>query len=162
MFSALRQGSSVYILEKGSKVELKIGQVVSVTSPTTPYPYLTTSSTVDIVIKVDDQTQDFKQLPSQLSVATYNNGNTVISESRDLMCQEVETMIRNSRQVLDSIPYHEDLVKTGEEMLKQLSPQYAKQKDQEDKINNLETKVGGIESKIDSIYNILSNSLKDK
>lgn len=161
MFSALRQGSQVYILEKGSPAELKIGQVITATSPTSSFPYMQNASTIDIVVKVDDSTREFKQLPSQLSVANYNNGNTIISESRDLMCQEVETMIRNSKQILDSVPYHEEVIKSGEIMLKDLSPQYAKQKDQEDKINNLETKVGGIESKLDSIYTILTKSLKE-
>ena len=160
MFSALRQGSQVYILEKGSPAVLKIGQVVTSTSPVTTYPYLQ-QNTVDIVVKVDDSTQEFKQLPSQLSIANYNNGNTIVSESRDLMCQEVETMIRNSKQIIDSVPYHEEIIKSGESMLKDLSPQYAKQKDQEDKINNLETKVGGIEDKIDSIYSLLTKSLKE-
>lgn len=155
MFSALRQGSTVYILDKANKPVLKIGQVISVTSPNT-YSYLT-NYTVDINVRVDDETMEFKQLPSALNVATY--GSTFISESKDQMCQEVENMIRNSKQILDSIPHHEAVITEGEEILKQLSPQFAKQKDQEDKINNLETKVGSMESKLDNITSMLTKAL---
>lgn len=156
MFSALRSGSTVYILDKGEKPVLKIGQVISATSPNM-YSYLNTSS-IDINVKVNEDTLEFKQLPSQLNIATY--GNTLISESKEQMCQEVENMIRNSKQIIDSIPHHEAVITEGEEILKQLSPQFAKQKDQEDKINNLETKVGSMESKLDNITTMLSKALK--
>ena len=69
-------------------------------------------------------------------------------------------MIRESKQILDSIPHHEAVVIEGEEILKKLNPQFAKQKDQEDKINNLETKVGSMESKLDDISSMLKQALK--
>lgn len=155
MFSSLRQGSTVYILDKGEKPSFKIGQVISTTSPTT-YNYLS-NGTVDINVKVDSDTLEFKQLPSQLNIANY--GNTVISDNRDQLGMEVENMIRESKQILDSIPHHEVVITEGEEILKQLNPQFAKQKDQEDKINNLETKVGSMESKLDNIASMLTKAL---
>lgn len=155
MFSALRQGSTVYILEKGEKPILKIGQVVSATSPTN-YNYLN-AGTVDINVKYKDESLEFKQLPTQLNIATY--GNTIVSESREQLSQEVENMIRESKQIIDSIPHHEVVITEGEEILKQLNPQFAKQKDQEDKINNLETKVGSMESKLDNIASMLTKAL---
>ena len=155
MFSALRSGSTVYVLEKGDTPILKVGQVISATSPTT-YNYLSTG-TIDINVRFGDETAEFKQLPAALSIANY--GSTVISESKDQMCQEVENMIRESKQILDSIPHHEVVIAEGEEILKQLSPQFAQQKDQEDKINSLETKVGSMESKIDNIASILTKVL---
>lgn len=155
MFSALRQGSTVYILDKGDKPILKIGHVISATSPNT-YNYLS-NGTMDISVKTNDDTLEFKQLPSQLNIATY--GNTLVSESREQMCQEVENMIRNSREIIDSISHHEAVITEGEEILKQLSPQFAKQKNQEDQINNLETKVGSMESKLDDIASMLTKAL---
>lgn len=161
MFSALRQGSSLYILNKsGSIPELKIGQIISATSPiSNNYNLYLGNNTVDVQVKVNGETLEFKQLPSALSIATYDNGNTIVSESREIMCQEVENMLKTSRDILNSVPYHENVVDVGEDMLKQLSPQFAKQKDQEDKINNLESKVGGIEDKLDSITAMLSKAL---
>ena len=44
-------------------------------------------------------------------------------------------------------------------MLRQLSPQFAQQKDQEEKISNLESKVGSMESKLDNITDLLTKAL---
>lgn len=156
MFSTLRQGSTLYILEKGNVPVLKIGQCVNTQNNFSTY---LTNNTIDITVKVDDDTIDFKQLPSQLNTAIYNC-NTVISDSREAICQEVENMIRSSKQILDSVPMHEQTVEEGEKMLKQLNPQFAQQKEQEEKISNLEFKVGSMESKLDNITDLLTKALK--
>ena len=156
MFQALRQGNQVYILYKSDSPVLKIGIVQSVSAPLS---YYGGASTVDINVKVDNDNLDFKHLPATLSIANYNNSDIVISESKETMVSEVEGMIRVSKDVLNHIPYHEKVIIEGEQMLRQLNTQYAKQKDQEEKINNLETKIGGIESKLDNISELLTKSL---
>lgn len=156
MFSALRQGSILYILDK-SVPSLKIGQVVSVSSPINQFgTYGMTQSTVDITVKVEDKNQEFKQVPSNLITAAF--GNVLIGESREAITQEVESMIKLSQQVLDSIDMHKHQLESCESILKELNPQFAQQKDQEEKIINLENKLGGIESKLDSICNMLQNN----
>ncbi len=70
-------------------------------------------------------------------------------------------MLKNSKEALNSIPYHKEVLEKGEELLKELNPEFAKQKAQEEKISNLETKVGGIESKLDNIANLLTKALND-
>lgn len=165
MFSALRQGSLFYVLEKGDSPKLKVGYVVSVSTPQPKYSTNYTQpfsmeSTVDITVKVGDENQEFKQVPGSLSIANFGISNIVISESKDEMNKEVDAMLRSSKQIIDSIPYHESVVKSCEEILKELNPQFAKQKDQEDKINNLETKVGGMETTLDEIRQMLSKALK--
>lgn len=155
MFSLLRQGNSIYILDKTDVPTLKIGQIVNVSS----INYLSyNQNTIDIQVKVDGEVLEFKQLPSMLSVANYNN--TIISETKEQMSQEVENMIKTSKQIIENIPYHEKVIESGENILKQLNPQFAQQKDQENKINNLESKVVGIESKLDSITDLLTKALK--
>ena len=48
---------------------------------------------------------DFKQLPSGLSIANFGNG-VVVSESREAMNAEVESMCMTSKKVLDSAASH--------------------------------------------------------
>lgn len=67
--------------------------------------------------------------------------------------------MKNSSELIKSVPYHEKIVTAGEDMLKILSPQFAQQKDQQEKINNLESKVGNMESKLDSIATMLTKAL---
>ena len=91
-------------------------------------------------------------------IVSYNN--TIISDTRELISQEVENLIKSSKQIIDNIPMHKSIVEKGEIILTQLNPQFAQQKEQEQKISNLETKVGSMESKLDDIATMLTKVLQ--
>ncbi len=154
MFSALRQGSVVYILEKGENPVLKVGQVVSITQPNYSNNFLMNGSTIDINVKVNDQNMDFKNVPSSQSVANYNN--VIITETKELMSNEVDNMLQNSKSIVDSVTYHNNIITSCENILKDLNPRFAKEKERDEDINNLKDKMEGIESKMDKILTILS------
>lgn len=153
MFSALRQGSVVYILEKGENPVLKVGQVVSITQPNYSNNFLMNGSTIDINIKVNNQNMDFKNVPSSQSVANYNNA--IITETKELMSNEVDNMLQSSRSIVDSVAYHNNIITSCESILKELNPRFAKEKERDEDINNLKDKMGGIESKMDKILVLL-------
>lgn len=153
MFSALRQGSVVYILEKGENPVLKVGQVVSITQPNYSSNFLMNGSTIDINVKVNNQNMDFKNVPSSQSVANYNNA--VITETKELMSNEVDNMLQSSRSIVDSVTYHNNIITSCENILKELNPRFAKEKERDEDINNLKDKMGGIESKMDKILVLL-------
>lgn len=153
MFSALRQGSVVYILEKGENPVLKAGQVVSITQPNYSSNFLMNGSTIDINVKVNNQNMDFKNVPSSQSVANYNNA--IITETKELMSNEVDNMLQSSRSIVDSVTYHNNIITSCENILKELNPRFAKEKERDEDINNLKDKMGGIESKMDKILVLL-------
>ena len=153
MFSALRQGSVVYILEKGEHPVLKVGQVVSITQPNYSSNFLMNGSTIDINVKVNNQNMDFKNVPSSQSVANYNNA--IITETKELMSNEVDNMLQSSRSIVDSVAYHNNIITSCESILKELNPRFAKEKERDEDINNLKDKMGGIESKMDKILVLL-------
>lgn len=154
MFSALRQGSVIYILEKGENPTLKVGQVVSITQPNYSNNFLMNGSTIDINVKVGDQNMDFKNVPSSQSTATYNN--VIIAETKELMSNEVDNMLQSSKSIIDSVTYHNNVIASCENILKELNPRFAKEKERDEDITNLKDKMGGIESKMDQILTLLS------
>ena len=154
MFSALRQGSVVYILEKGENPVLKVGQVVSITQPNYSSNFLMNGATIDINVKVNNQNMDFKNVPASQSVVNYNNA--VITETKELMSNEVDNMLQSSRSIVDSVTYHNNIITSCESILKELNPRFAKEKERDEDINNLKDKIGGIESKMDKILTLLS------
>ena len=154
MFSALRQGTILYILEKGENPTLKIGQVASVTQPNYSSNFLMNTPTIDINVKVGEQNMDFKNVPSSQSVVNYNN--TVVTETKELMSNEVDNMLQNSKSIVDSVAYHNNVITSCENILKELNPRFAKEKERDEDINNLKNKMGGIESKMDKILTLLS------
>ena len=153
MFSALRQGSVVYILEKGENPVLKVGQVVSITQPNYSSNFLMNGATIDINVKVNNQNMDFKNVPASQSIVNYNNA--VITETKELMSNELDNMLQSSRSIVDSVAYHNNIITSCESILKELNPRFAKEKERDEDINNLKDKMGGIESKMDKILVLL-------
>ena len=76
--------------------------------------------------KINDEEVDFKQLPANGQIA--NDKNLVVSDNKEAMSAEVDTMLRQSKAILESVDYHERVVKSCEGMLLQLNPQIAKEK----------------------------------
>lgn len=166
MFSAIRQGSPIYILEKGDVPSLKIGQVISVGNPTPKYNTttagvgigITPEMVIDIRAKADEQEYDFKQLPSAQSIANY--GNAVVSDSREAMLAEVDGMRQSSQLAIDKVEYHKGVVEACEEMLKTLNPNYAKEQARDEAISDLTKRLTTFERTLTNIEKLLSKSGK--
>ena len=155
MFSALSQGSPIYILDKTSSPEYKVGEVIGVSYPKINSYNINPQNTVDLKVKVDGETQEFNSIPSINSIVSYNNGKIVISETKQGIQNEVETILQNSKQILNNIDSYKQNVKDCESILKQLSPQFAIDKERDERLSNLETRFDGVESKLDRIFNLI-------
>lgn len=157
MFSGVRQNNLFYILEKENEPKLRIGQVVSVSNPQPQFgqPY-GADSFVDIAVKVDGETMEFKKLPSSSSIADSGKGGVIVSDSKEVMNSEVESMLQSSQSILDRIDYHKKVVQNCNQILRVLNPRLAKEKERDDDIINLKNKISGIESKMDKILGLLS------
>ena len=149
MFSALTQGSSIYLLDKTSIPEFKIGEIVGVSLP--KYGL----NTVDLKVKIDDVVQEFNNLPSINSISTYNNGKIIISETKQGIQNEVESILQNRKNILDNIEKYKQEVVECESILKQVNPQFAKDKEREERLSNLEDRFGNVESKLDKIFELV-------
>lgn len=155
MFSALSQGSPIYILDKTSSPEYKIGEVIGVSYPkVNPYS-MSPQNTVDLKIKIDGETQEFNSIPSINNLVTYNSGKIIISETKQGIQNEVESILQNSRQILDNIDIYKQNVVDCETILKQLNPQFAIDKERDERLSNLESRFDGVESKLDKIFNLI-------
>lgn len=166
MFSGLRQNSLFYILEKNEQgLDLKIGQVVSVSNPQSRYGQYGTAPNyapqqemvVDVKVRLGEDNLDFKQLPAINNIA--NSGNVIVSDNVEAMNAEVDGILRTSQQVIESVPYHETIIRTGDNIKRQLNPRFAKEKEQEEKIGALEEKMGGIEDTLNNMMGMLSKAL---
>lgn len=164
MFSALRQGAPLYILEKGETPNIKIGQVESVTQPRPKYATYNPAvgingnmeTIVDITVKINGDKKEYIGIPSNLSIHGY--GDIVISESRDAMISEVDGMLQSSQSIIDSIEYHKKMIVSCEEMLKQLNPAYAKEQERDGAIDSLKNEVETLRKEISRMTHLLAKS----
>lgn len=146
-------------------MNLKIGQVVSVSNPQPRYNQFGNSNAygvqpemvVDVKIKIGDETVEFKQLNANASIA--NSGNVVVSDSREAMSAEIEGMMRNSKHIIESMPYHEKVLVSCDAMLRDLNPNFKKEKEQEEKMSALEGEVTGIKETLTEMMTMLSSAL---
>lgn len=166
MFSGLRQGSLLYVLDKSNLV-LRIGEVISISNPKGKYgqgmyptqPFSQGETTIDVQVKFGEDIHNFEQLPSNLAVTSKNN--IVVTDNRDAMNIEVESMIRASKGVIESVPYHEKVITSCDSMLRELNPAFAKEKEQEEKIGVLEEKMNGIEGTLNQMMGLLSEAVNN-
>lgn len=151
MFSALSQGSPVYLLDKTSSLDYKVGEIIGVSQP----KFNTFGNTVDIKVKIDDSIQEFNGIPSINTFVSYNNGKFLISETKQGIQNEVESILQNRKFVIQNIDnYKQDIVKC-ENILKQLNPQFAIDKERDERLSKLENKFDTLDSKLDKIFNLV-------
>lgn len=159
MFSALNQGSLVYILDKTDKLKYSIGEVVGTT-----IPQFSTDGTnqmvMNIKVKVGDVTTDFNNIPSNSSIVTYKGGKTIIAETKQQIQAEVESILHKANYTLEHIEDIKDEAEQAESILKSIDTNYAKDKARDEEIASLKDKVSGVESKLDKILDIVSKTNK--
>ncbi len=152
MFSDKKQGNYIYILTKSEKPSVRIGEVETVV-PVTQYPIYTPNvpyasqpePLVDIKVKCGDENVDLKKLPANGDCYAYPN-NVFVFEKKEALISEVESMMQTSKQAIESKPYHESVITHCDLILKEVNPQFAKEKMQEEKIHSLEKEMSLMKS----------------
>jgi hypothetical protein len=157
MFSALRQGNIVYLLDKSNGLTLKSGQVITNSGANLMYA-ATPQTVINLTIDVAGEHKEFNNIPAMQSSVNYNNGNLVLIDNKELAITEVENIVSSSKHILENTSYYEKMVTDGEEVLKILNPQFAKDKARDEEIAQLKDKVGGMENKLDTIIGLLGKS----
>ena len=146
MFSILNQGSTIYILDKSNKPEYKIGEVIAISQPKNNFSpnFMNNSSTVDLKIKIDNEVKEFNSIPSAANMVSYNNGKIILSETKQNIQNEVEVLLQNSKNIIDNIDTYKENITECENILKQLNPQFAKDKERDSRLDLLEDKLDKI------------------
>lgn len=162
MFSGLRQGQTLYVLDKSSEPKVVTGYVERISAPHPMYPNYNPNASfganlqtvVDITVKVDNDKKEFVGVPSTSSIHSY--GDYVLSESKDNMIQEVTSMLENSNSILSNIEQHKSNITACEKILKSLSPVYAKEQERDEAIENISGRMDKIENILARLENRLS------
>lgn len=155
MFSALNQGSLVYILDKTDGIKFKIGEVVGTTVP--QFSTDGTGMVIKLQIKIDDNVVDYNNIPSSANIVSYNNGKLIIAETKQQLQSEVESILHNATYIIEHIEDYKKQILQCEEVLKELNPQYAKDKARDEEFNNIKKEVAGLREDISKILEVVTN-----
>lgn len=150
MFSALNQNSHIYILDKTDGVKFKIGEILGTSIPI----YATDGSNqmiMNIKVRVDGNVIDYNNVPSNNSIVTYNNGKIIICETKQGLQSEVESTLQHANYIIEHVEDYKTQVTDCETVLKELNPQYAKDKARDEEIADIKSEVAGIKDDISKI-----------
>ncbi len=162
MFSGLRQGTVLHILDKTGEPKVVTGYVENVTAPHPMYKTYNPAvsfgtnlqSVVDIIVKIGNEKKEFVGIPSNSTIHSY--GDYVISETKEGMIQEVDAMLQNSKSVLASVEQHKTNIEACENILKQLNPVYAKEQERDDAINDISGRMDRMEDVLARLESMLT------
>ena len=160
MFSTLRKGATIYILDRSADPTVKIGYIDNVTMPRPMYPTYNPAVSlgtnmqrvVDITVRIGEEKKEFS-VPSDLSIHTY--GDYTLSENKEAMISEVDGLLQNSKDILDSIDKHKAAVTAYEKILGELNPVYAKEQERDSRIDNLTQQMDSMQDVLNRLESLL-------
>ena len=142
MFSTLRKGSTVYVLDRTNDPEVKVAYVDIVSMPRPMYPTYNPAASlgtnmqtvVDLTLRIDDEKKEFC-VPSTLSLHTY--GDYTLSETKEGMISEVDSLLKEAEDGIASIDKKKASVPIYKKILGELNPVYAKEQERDSRIDSL-------------------------
>ena len=125
---------------------------VKLSMPRTKYPtpqqfgqYPQVEMVVDLVVNIDGQNTNFQGLPAGADIADFGqNGNIVLSCSRDAMNGELSTLRQKSIDILNSVERHRAVIESCDKMLNAINPEFAAKRQQEQEIAALKEQVAAM------------------
>ena len=148
MFSNLSKGSVLYGLDNKEGVKLFTATVNSVTLP---YPRNAQTvfgqlpeMVVDIIVNLNGERKEFKQVPSNNVIADFGPNTIVLSDSKDSLMNYVRSLKQTSKSIIDSAPMHEKLIPQYDQVLQELNPELVN----ESAVKELRQQVGSLQSQL--------------
>lgn len=144
MFQSIRANSPVYIFYKRENPVLETGYVNS--APTVKPKYTLPTNfgqpqemVVDLIVKINGETCTFSGIPANVEIAdaVYKNESVVISDNKDAINSEINSLMNKSLDVIKSVSFHENFAKGCEKILIESNPELAEREAQKKEINEL-------------------------
>lgn len=165
MFSNLSKNQQVFIIDKREDGVLKVGIVDEIKRYDNQYQVnlgIAPTMPFDVVVKYEDgSVETFPQMPPTQCVQTFNNGNIIVCENRDIAQSEVEKINAYSKRHIELVPHFEKLISSSEKMLRQLNPNYAKQQQTDEDIKNLKADVRSVTDTLSEMKGMMAKMIAD-
>jgi len=144
MFQSVRPNSQIYIFHRGDTPRMEIGYVVNQPIPRPKYQLPAAfgqqqETVVDLVVKTNDQTYNYNNLPAQQDVAdSVSNGESlIVSDSRDAISSEIINLKQKSLDIANSRDYHLSMVEKYDKVLLEIHPELAEKQEQKQEMDTL-------------------------
>lgn len=159
MFSNLSQNSILYILDLQSKPKILSGPVERVSVPRPKYNTFNPNMEmiVDIVVTINGERREFKGVPNG-SLANFGENAFVIAESKDVLNSYMNSMLQNSRSIVNSIEKHQKLITDYEEAIQELNPDIKASRENDKAIQTLQDQVETLQKSMQQMLAIMTKN----
>ena len=123
MFSNLTQNSILYVLDLNHTPKVLSGPIEHVSIPKPKYNTFNPNleMVVDITATINGERREFKGVPNT-SLANFGEAAFILAENKDVLNSYINSMLQNSKSILDSVEKHQKLIANYEEALEELNP----------------------------------------
>ena len=150
MFKDLKQGDTVFILDKTS-FEIKQGKIINNifhadTSFNNVFTHQQNVLYRDITIEVDNKSNVYV-IPENLDKT--KAGNTlVIATSKNILSDDIEECSKDAKEKLANKEYYEMIISKTPDLLAELNPSLLKERETEKRLDNIEKLVKSLVEKL--------------
>lgn len=152
MFQNLRTNAQLYILHKEGTPYVECGSVASVSAPRAKYPtsmpvgqYPQMEMVVDVTVNIGGQNTNLQGLPAGAEIADFGqNGNIVVSCSKEAMNSEIANFRQKSVDIVNSEDYHKGVITACDKMLNSLNPELAAKRQQDEEMKGMKEQMAAM------------------
>lgn len=155
-FQNLRQGSQVYILHKGLNPFYEVGTVESIPSlQTMSYYQNLPMMPLDLSVRVGEKVIPYQHIPptaESAKVTSQISGEEVcVACSKEAISAEVEMLIHQSVDAINSVDAHKQRIETCKNLLNQLNPEKLKEAQQAQEIESLKGQLADMKEMMEKL-----------
>ena len=123
MFSNLTPNSILYVLDLNNSPKILSGPIEYISMPKPKYNTFNPNleMIVDITATINGERREFKGVPNP-SIANFGEAAFILAENKDVLNAYINSMLQNSRSIIDSVEKHQKLIANYEQALEELNP----------------------------------------
>lgn len=155
MFSNLSKGSVLYGLETKGDMKFFTAPVESITLPR-PKNFNPTfgqipEMVVDVVAVVNGERREFKQIPSNSTIADFGPDTFILADNKDSLINHIRASRQVDQVAIDNYPMHKERITKWDRILAEVDLGQAN----ENAVKELGNKVNNMESQMAEILSLL-------
>lgn len=159
MFSNLSQNSIMYLLDLHSTPKVLSGPIERVSVPRPKYNTFNPNMemVVDIVATINGERREFKGVPNG-AIANFGDDAFVLAENRDALNAYINSMLQNSKNIMNSIEKHQKLIIDYEDALQELNLDIRASKENDKAIQTLQDQVEALQKGMQQMLAIMTKN----
>lgn len=168
MLNNLRPGAPVFVIFRNGPrvITAKVAQLSSQYPPQFSFPIQPGAQNMapmfDLSLDIDGKTELFQRIPINTSIAEFPDKGIIISETRDGVVNEINTIYNAAIGELEKRPLYEQTAANCKQILVDINPEAKREQEQAAEIAAMKKQMAGMNETLSRISGMLSKSLGAK